>query len=168
MSARLRAATLADVQTLEYWDTLPHVAAAGGEDDAFDWPAEIARNAPWQEILIAEANGRPAGVLQIIDPAREITGYWGETGPGFRAIDIWIFPPELLGQGISAKMMLLALTRCFAAPETHTVLVDPLASNLPAHRFYERLRFVCEGARQFGADACLVYALSREQYVRTA
>lgn len=160
----LRKAVLADVPTLEYWDELPHVIAAGGEDDAFDWPKEIARDAPWQELLIAEAEGKPVGVMQIIDPAEEITRYWGEIGAGFKALDIWIGPEDMLGRGVGTKMMRLALANCFSSPETHTVLVDPLESNKDAHRFYERLGFSSRGARKFGADDCIVYALTREAF----
>jgi aminoglycoside 6'-N-acetyltransferase len=41
------------------------------------------------------------------------------------------------------------------------ILVDPLASNTRAHRFYERLGFVAVGRRTFGTDDCMVYRLER-------
>jgi aminoglycoside 6'-N-acetyltransferase len=58
-------------------------------------------------------------------------------------------------------MMQLALERCFADPAVRAVLVDPLASNTAAHRFYERLGFRFVERRRFGADHCLVYRLDR-------
>lgn len=44
------------------------------------------------------------------------------------------------------------------------VLIDPLASNTRAHRFYERLGFRLVGPRRFGDDDCLVYRLDRMGY----
>nr|NIL95851.1 GNAT family N-acetyltransferase [Planctomycetales bacterium]NIN07293.1 GNAT family N-acetyltransferase [Planctomycetales bacterium]NIN76393.1 GNAT family N-acetyltransferase [Planctomycetales bacterium]NIP03471.1 GNAT family N-acetyltransferase [Planctomycetales bacterium]NIP67922.1 GNAT family N-acetyltransferase [Planctomycetales bacterium] len=56
------------------------------------------------------------------------------------------------------------LARCFAAPEVSAVLVDPLASNVRAHRFYQRFGFRLIERRQFGADDCLVYRLDRADF----
>jgi aminoglycoside 6'-N-acetyltransferase len=39
-------------------------------------------------------------------------------------------------------MMELAFESCYADPAVTAILVDPLASNRRAHRFYERLGFV--------------------------
>ncbi|WP_308737902.1 GNAT family N-acetyltransferase [Nostoc sp. 'Peltigera membranacea cyanobiont' N6] len=89
--------------------------------------------------MIAQINGRPIGFVQIIDPAREESRYWGDVAPDLRAIDIWIGEETDLGKGYGTKMMQLALNRCFADPRVTTVLIDPLASNTRAHRFYERL-----------------------------
>jgi hypothetical protein len=41
------------------------------------------------------------------------------------------------------------------------IVIDPLASNTRAHRFYRRLGFVPEGRRMFGDDDCLVHRLTR-------
>ena len=41
------------------------------------------------------------------------------------------------------------------------ILIDPLASNTAAHRFYERLGFRYVERRQFGEDDCIVYRLER-------
>ncbi len=57
--------------------------------------------------------------------------------------------------------MQIALTRCFADPVVTAVLIDPLASNTCAHRFYERLGFEFVERRSFGEDDCFVYQLSR-------
>ena len=82
-------ATLADQPVLAYWDTQPHVQAASGDDDpSSDWFDELTSIADWQEHLSAELDGRPIGLVQIIDPAREATQYWGDVAPNLRAIDI--------------------------------------------------------------------------------
>jgi aminoglycoside 6'-N-acetyltransferase len=156
----LRWATPADLALLRHWDEHPHVIAAA-PNDHWDWQAELARRPAWRELLIAEEGGRPIGFIQIIDPAEEETRYWGETPPGLRAIDIWIGEAADLGRGHGTRMMRLALERCFADPSVTAVLVDPLAANVRAHRFYMRLGFVPVGHRRFGEDDCLVHRLER-------
>jgi len=47
------------------------------------------------------------------------------------------------------------------------VLLDPLASNTRAHRFYERLGFERVEERVFEGDDCVVYRLSRERWAAT-
>lgn len=74
----LRPATLADLELLEKWEKEPHVMASGVEDD-WDWDVELSRNPDWREQLIAEMNGKPIGVVQIIDPLLEETHYWGDS-----------------------------------------------------------------------------------------
>jgi aminoglycoside 6'-N-acetyltransferase len=61
-------------------------------------------------------------------------------------------------------MMQLAFKRCFADPLVTAVLIDPLASNTRAHRFYERLGFQFVEQRKFGLDDCFVYQLNREDW----
>jgi aminoglycoside 6'-N-acetyltransferase len=56
---------------------------------------------------------------------------------------------------------------CFADPSVRAVLLDPLASNTRAHRFYERLGFVPVERRTFGADDCIVYRLERDIWQRS-
>jgi aminoglycoside 6'-N-acetyltransferase len=97
-----------------------------------------------------------------MDPARDETHYWGEAEPGFRAIDIWIGEEADLGRGYGTEMMRLALDRCFAEQAVKAVLLDPLASNTRAHRFYERLGFEAVDRRMFGTDDCLVHRLERD------
>jgi aminoglycoside 6'-N-acetyltransferase len=159
---RLRPARPSDLDLLLYWDSKPHVIAATGDDGPFDWNAELPRQPEWRELLIAEAEGRPIGVLQIIDPAEEETHYWGEVEPHLRAIDIWIGEEADLGRGYGTTMMRLALERCFAEASVNAVLIDPLASNERAHRFYERLGFKRIERRRFGPDDCYVYRLDRQ------
>lgn len=164
---RFRPATPADLELLRHWDEQPHVIASDPNDD-WSWETELSRSPDWREQLIAELDGRPIGVVQIIDPAREESGYWGDVPAGLRAIDIWIGEPADLGKGYGSTMMRLALGRCFAAPDVSAVLIDPLASNVRAHRFYERLGFRFVEPRRFGADECFVYRLDRAAYVAAA
>ena len=101
----------------------------------------------------------PIGCVQIIDPAREETHYWGDVPDNLRAIDIWIGEVSDTGKGYGTEMMRLALERCFADPAVTAVLIDPLASNTAAHRFYERLGFEFLERRRFGEDDTFVYRL---------
>lgn len=160
MSLRLRPATLADVDLLRRWDEQPHVVASDPNDD-WQWETELARAPDWREQLIAELDGRPLAFVQILDAAREETHYWGDVRENARAIDIWIGDPHDLGKGYGTQIMRLALARCFADPSVTAVLVDPLASNTRAHRFYERLGFEFVENRRFGLDECRVYRLAR-------
>lgn len=162
----LRAATLDDVPVLEQWDQQPHVIAASGSDDEGDWRDELSDVPDWYDCLIAEVNGRPVGVVQIIDPAREETHYWGDCGPNLRAIDIWIGDAEDLGQGYGRQMMARALDRCFSDPSVYAILIDPLMKNVRAQRFYRRLGFMEVGPRRFGADDCLVLRLERATWLQ--
>ena len=72
---RLRPAAEGDLALLRHWDEQPHVRAAGVDD--WGWERELRRNPDWRELLIAEVDGRPIGFIQIIDPAREESHYWG-------------------------------------------------------------------------------------------
>lgn len=159
---KLRTATLADVPTLIAWDQQPHVIAPTGSDDGmYEWAAEVPRVVDWREFLIAEIDGRPIGMLQIIDPAREESHYWGAIAPNLRAIDIWIGDAADLGRGYGTEMMQLAIARCFAEPAVTAILIDPLVGNTSAHRFYQRLGFRRVDRRMFDADDCYVYRLER-------
>jgi aminoglycoside 6'-N-acetyltransferase len=163
---KLRRATPADLSRLRYWDSKAHVIAATGSDEPYDWASELPRDVPWREFLIAEIADVPIGILQIIDPADEESHYWGEIERNLRAIDIWIGEETDLGRGHGTQMMTLALDQCFVDPAVKAVLIDPLASNIRAHRFYERLGFVVVERRTFGSDDCLVYRLTREDWRR--
>lgn len=164
---KLRHATIADVPTLEAWDRNAHVISATGNDDGmYVWAVEIPRVVDWREFLIGEIDGRPIGMIQIIDPEREESHYWGDIEPNLRAIDIWIGAARDLGRGYGTTMMRLAIDRCFAAPEVTAVLIDPLVSNVDAHRFYERLGFQRVDRRMFGEDDCYVYRLERQSWPR--
>lgn len=159
----LRSATFADLDLLRYWDEQPHVIASDPNDD-WNWEVELERTPDWREQLIAELDGRPIGFVQIIDPAREESHYWGDVTANLRAIDIWIGEESDLGKGYGTRIMQLVLAQCFADPAVTAVLIDPLASNTRAHRFYERLGFQFIEQRQFGDDNCFVYRLSRADW----
>ena len=163
----LRPATLADVELLRRWDEQAHVIASDPNDD-WAWEVELGRFPDWREQLIAEVDGRPVGFVQIIDPEREESHYWGDVPVNLRAIDIWIGSEADLGKGYGTRMMELALARCFAKPSVSAVLIDPLASNSRAHRFYERLGFRFLERRRFRDDECFVYRLDRADYARAA
>jgi aminoglycoside 6'-N-acetyltransferase len=81
---RLRPATLADAPLLSRWDEEPHVLASDPNDDWL-WEDILAATHDWGEQLIAELDGRPIGMIQIIDPAREVTHDWGACEPNSRA-----------------------------------------------------------------------------------
>lgn len=159
----LRSATSADLELLQYWDEQPHVIASDPNDD-WGWEVELDRNPDWREQLIAEIDGHPIGFVQIIDPAREESHYWGNVPAGLRAIDIWIGEERNLGKGYGTEMMRLAITRCFADASVTGILVDPLASNTRAQQFYKRLGFQLIEHRRFGQDDCCVYRLDRTNW----
>jgi aminoglycoside 6'-N-acetyltransferase len=129
---KLRPAAIEDLPLLKRWDSQPHVIAATGDNDFFDWETELPRSVDWRELLIAELDGRPIGFVQIIDPAREETHYWGDAEENLRAIDIWIGEAADLGKGYGTQMMRLALERCFSDQAVTAVLIDPLLSNVCA------------------------------------
>jgi len=165
----LRPATLTDVEILDYWNTQPQVISATTDDPraevAFDGASmadELAGQDAYNQYYIAELHGRPIGAMQIIDPHRERSHYWGEISPNLRAIDIWIGEPDCLGKGYGKSMMRLAFQLCFAEPAVTAIIIDPLASNVRAHRFYQRLGFKPVGRRRFGDDDCLVLELLRD------
>jgi aminoglycoside 6'-N-acetyltransferase len=160
----LRTATPQDVPLLRHWDGQPHVIESGVDED-WGWEIELARDPPWREQLVAELDGRPIGFIQIIDPALEDSHYWGEdVAANLRAIDIWIGEASELGKGHGTRMIELAIERCFADPAVTAILIDPLARNTRAHRFYQRLGFAPIGRRMFDDDDCLVHRLSREDW----
>jgi aminoglycoside 6'-N-acetyltransferase len=163
----LRTATLADLDLLRYWDEQPHVISADPNDD-WGWEVELSLTPDWREQLIAEIDDRPIGFIQIIDPVLEDSHYWGDIAAGFRAIDIWIGAEADLGKGYGTTMMRLAIDRCFAVPTVTAILIDPLANNTRAHRFYERLGFQFVERRHFGDDDCYVYRLNRSDWVESS
>lgn len=167
MTMHIRTATSADAALLRRSDEQPHVLAADPHDDG-GWEIEVGRSPDWREQWIAEVDGRPIGFIQIIDPAREESHYWGDVAADLRAIDIWIRDEADLGRGHGTEMMQRALARCFAEPAVTAVLIDPLADNTRAHRFYEPLGFRPVERRRFGDDECLVHRLVRAEYARIA
>ncbi|MBF2016645.1 MAG: acetyltransferase [Rivularia sp. T60_A2020_040] len=159
----LRPATFDDLELLRHWDEQPHVIASDPNDD-WGWEVELKRTPDWREQLIAIEGDRPIGFIQIIDPAREDSHYWGDVTANLRAIDIWIGEETDLGKGYGTKMMQMAIDQCFADSAVTAILIDPLANNTRAHRFYERLGFNFVEQRWFGDDDCFVYQLSRADW----
>lgn len=160
----LRPAAPDDLEVLREWDEQPHNIEADPNDD-WEWEVELERHPDWREQLMAELDGRPLGFVQIIDPAREETHYWGDIREHLRAIDIWIGAAADLGHGYGTQMMTLALERSFADPAIEGVVIDPLETNVRARKFYERMGFKAVGPRTFGEDRCMVYELSRAEWV---
>ncbi len=156
----LRPATIEDLELVRYWDTKQHVIDSDPDDD-WNWEIELIKNPKWREQLIAEIDGDPIGFLQIIDPFLEETKYWGEVEQNKRAIDIWIGEEHNLNRGYGTQMMELAIQKCFANPTVSGILIDPLKSNVNAHRFYERLGFQFVEERNFHGTPCFVYELNR-------
>jgi aminoglycoside 6'-N-acetyltransferase len=160
---KLRNAKIDDVQILNHWDEQPHVIASAPNDD-WDWQLELSKKHDWRELLIAEADGRSIGFVQIIDPALEETHYWGDMSSGYRAIDIWIGELNDIRKGYGTEMMTQALCICFSPQDVHSVLIDPLTSNTGAILFYERIGFTFVENRHFDGDDCSVYIMTRQQW----
>ncbi len=161
----LRPATLDDLEILKHWDKQPHVIESDPNDD-WSWEIELARNPAWREQLMIEIAGNAIGFVQIIDAEQEETHYWGEVGEDFWALDIWIGEEKNLGKGYGTEMMKLTIGRCFEHKMAKAILIDPLSSNIKAHRFYERLGFKFLREEQFGEDRCFVYCLTRENWLK--
>ena len=151
----LRTATIADLELLLYW------RAAACNRCWSGWRLELGGGAATLSSL-AGATDCWNGCLQIIDPVEEETHYWGEVPANLRTIDIWIREVDYLNQGFGTQMMGLAIDRCFADPEVTAILIDHLASNTGAIRFYERLGFGFVEKRSFGGSDCMVYRLQRD------
>lgn len=178
---RLRPATVADQPLLERWDEDEDVTSSSGNDhldtegvyESGYWTHELAIQSDVYEYFIAEVREgdasegnewRPIGAIQIIDPHREPTHYWGEIEPNLRAIDIWLGEPGDRGKGYGELTMTAAVERCFAAPEVTAIIIDPLNSNTRAIKFYQRMGFKPTHRQTFGDDDCLVHKLTRAQW----
>jgi len=160
---RLRPATRAHAVLLRGWESAPHLAGQLSGDD-WQWETELRAPHAIRQPLIAELGGRPIGFIEILEPALDPEGYWGDAPAGLCALDIWIGEPGALGQGCGSTMMRLALARCFAQSDVTAVVVDPLAANTRAHRFYARLGFCPVERRWFGKDDTLVMRLDRRDW----
>ena len=152
-----------DVDLVLRWDEDPDVAAAlgGPAADWYDWPAELTRDVPWRELLIAEEDGHPIGFVQLIDAAEEESHYWGEVEADTWAIDLWLGSPADRGRGLGSQVMRAAILRAFDEHEARTIVIDPVATNVRAIAFYERLGFARIGPRELDGELCLVMRLRR-------
>lgn len=158
---KLRTATAKDLDVLLYWDKKQHVIDSDPDDD-WNWEKELSRNPEWREQLVAELNNEPIGFIQIIDPYNEETHYWGDIEQNKRAIDIWIGEENNLNKGYGTEMMKLAIEKCFLNPEVNGILIDPLKTNIKAHRFYKKLGFDFIEERVFNNTACFIFELRRK------
>ena len=156
----LRPATIEDLDLLLHWDEQQHVIDSDPDDD-WEWEIELNRDPNWRKQLVAEFDGEPIGFIQIIDPYLEESHYWGDVAQNKRAIDIWIGEAYNLNKGYGTQMMKLAIDRCFSDPAVISILIDPLKTNIKAHRFYERLGFKFVEERVFNESVCFVYELER-------
>lgn len=164
-TVELRTASMEDLEVLNLWNSKPHVIAAAPNED-WAWETELGSSYDWQEILMAQIDGRPIGVIVNIDPQLETEHYWGDIGSGYRALDIFIGEENDLGKGYGTQMMTLVLDRCFALEGVHSVIIDPLESNKDAIRFYERIGFEFVEQRRFDQDDCLVYKITKTAWLK--
>lgn len=177
---RLRWAELSDVPVLERWDHDPDVISATTDDetaekafDDHDWRKELPKQEAFDRYFIVEwaasaeaSDVRPIGGMQIIDAARERTHYWGDVAPNQMAIDIWIGSSADRNQGFGKVMMKMAEMLCFSDPAVTAILIDPLNSNVDAHRFYQRLGYQPTHRQTFNGESdCLVHKLTREDWL---
>ena len=167
----LRRATPEDARWLDLWDRDADVIACSSDDPhatvAFEdteWREELAAQDEYSQWFIGELDGRPIGAMQIIDPHLETSHYWGEIAPNLRAIDIWIGDAADHSKGYGETMMRLAFQRCFSDPSVAAIVIDPLAINVRAHKFYQRIGFVPVGRQTFGDADCLVHRLGRDAW----
>ena len=163
---KLRQATIDDLELLQYWDKQQHIIDSDPDDD-WNWAIELERSPDWREQLVAEINTRAIGFIQIIDPAREETHYWGTVPKNRRAIDIWIGEKQNLSKGYGTEIMTQAIQRCFKHAEVNTIWTDPLESNTAAIRFYKKLGFQFVELRKFGSSMCAVHQLTRSEWKKS-
>lgn len=156
----LRKATSNDIDLLKLWDQQSHVIESDPNED-WDWEVELSHEPFWRQQLVAEVNEKAIAFIQIIDPYHEETHYWGDVQKNLRAIDIWIGEENYLNKGYGTEMMNQAINICFNQAEVSAIVIDPLASNAKAHRFYERLGFKFVEERWFGKDLTFVYRLDK-------
>lgn len=167
MTLILRSANKNDLEILKIWDEDVDVSYSGGEDDHYDWEFELNREVSWREILIAQIDHTPIGVVVLIDVNEEESHYWGnEIAKETWAIDIWIGDKNNRSKGYGTQMMKQAISRCLKIHLAKQVLIDPLASNVRAIEFYRRLGFKLIGPRRFGDDDCLVMSIDRVAFLR--
>jgi aminoglycoside 6'-N-acetyltransferase len=106
----------------------------------------------------------------MIDPIEEESHYCGIDGceRNLRAIDIWIGNERYINQGYGTQIMkqILQSSFVFGNPNVTAVMIDPMASNVNAHRFYQRLGFKPIGIRYFGQDRCLIHRMNRTEYTK--
>jgi aminoglycoside 6'-N-acetyltransferase len=167
----LRLTRTEDIPTLQNWDQQDHVLFASGNDareqvDTNYWNHELSLcDGKIYQYYIATLNQEPIASLLIIDPALEPTHYWGTIDEGYRAVDIWIGESKNLGKGYGTVIMGLILDICFENKDVKGVYIDPLAINLRAIKFYQKVGFEFVENKNFGGDNCDIYFISRDKYL---
>lgn len=160
---RYRDATVSDAPILRQWDKYDHIIASD-PDGEWDWETEIGKIVDWREQWMFLLEDEPLGFVQIIDPEKEESHYWGDIGSGYQAIDIWIGPEKYLGRGYGTQMMKAAVDYCFSKSEVNSVIIDPLVSNVRAIEFYQRLGFRFLENRDFEESRCAIHILNRSDW----
>lgn len=168
----LRPAMVGDAKLLAVWDRDPQVAASEQDDlstyvaySEDDWNALLRTGEPGNTFLIAEADSVPVGVIQIVEPAKEVDSDWGDGFPArMRGLHIWIGAKDHRGRGLGTQMMVEALAGVFADPAVNGVLIDPLASNTGAHAFNRRLGFTDVEYRIQRESHCLIMQMNRADW----
>lgn len=159
----MRKATIQDSELLRYWDNQPHKKEADPYSD-WQWETELGRDVSWREQLIAEVDGRPIGFMELLRCAEEPEHYWGDVPSSWMAIDIWIGEGSDIGRGYGSQMLSQAMERCFANEDIHSIVLDPIVTNIRARRFYERHGFRFVENRWFDLDLCAVYRLDKSDW----
>ncbi|MBP5856985.1 GNAT family N-acetyltransferase [Marivibrio halodurans] len=162
----LRPAKPDDLPLLRAWDNAPHVIAAFGAADRFDWHALMAEPRTTRELLIGEASGRPIGAAILADPMRTDPERWHAHGAGRRLVDLWVGPEADLGQGFGRGMMRLALARAFALGRVRAVIGAPLARNIRARGFLYDLGFGEFGRLPDREGVRILYEMPRARWAR--
>jgi aminoglycoside 6'-N-acetyltransferase len=165
---RLRPATPGDLALLRRWDAEPHLAGTGGDAAFNDWDWEVGLGRTPFLARVADRRGRRGAPRSAFSRSstrprrRRTTGATAGREPARdRHLDR---RADAIGRGHGRRMMEEALRRCFADPAVTAVLVDPMADNTRAHRFYEALGFAFAERRSFGPDDCFVYILERRRW----
>jgi aminoglycoside 6'-N-acetyltransferase len=160
---KLRKAARPDIALLRYWDEQPHRKESDPNAD-WQWETEVDRACPWRQQLIAELDDHPIGYVEILHCAMDEEHYWGDVPETWAAIDIWIGEETNIARGYGTQMLRAAVAICFSREDIETVVLDPIATNIRARKFYERNGFKLVEERWFGEDHCAVYRLNRHAW----
>lgn len=163
MAILLRDATRTDIPLLRHWDSQPHKKEADPNSD-WQWETEVGREAPGRRQLIAELNARPIGYVEILRCALDEEQYWGAAPDTWAAIDIWLGDASDIGHGYGTRILQMAIQMCFKDDGIDVIVLDPLATNIRARRFYEKNGFEFVEERRIGVDDCAIYRLTRERW----
>lgn len=138
-----------DLQLLQRWVALPHVAAWWDVDPT---PEEVREDFlpdppdPGDDRYIVYCDEQPIGYIQSYVAIDTGSGWWrGFTDPTVRGIDQFIGEPGLVGRGLGTAMVRAFCARLFADPNVSAIQLDPDPANGRAIRCYEKAGFVRMG-----------------------